>query len=45
MPIWGLAFNMQSSPYFQNTPLEDKESAARSRIMALTEYVYRLQAK
>ena len=45
MPIWGQAFNMQSSRYFQNTPPQDTESAARSRIMALTEYVYRLQAK
>jgi hypothetical protein len=45
MPIWGQAFNMQSSRYFPNTPPQDTESAARSRIMALTEYVYRLQAK
>lgn len=45
MPIWGQSFNLQSSRYFTNYPLTDNESAARSRIMALTEYVYRLQAR
>jgi len=43
MPIWGNAFNNQSSLYFENYPPQDSESAARSRILALTEYVYRLQ--
>ncbi|MDO8844097.1 cytochrome c [Methylicorpusculum sp.] len=43
MPIWGNAFNNQSSLYFDNYPPQDSESAARSRILALTEYVYRLQ--
>ena len=45
MPVWGQAFRRQSSVYFQNYPAEDQESNARSRILALTEYVYRLQAK
>lgn len=45
MPVWGRAFNMQSSIYFENYPPHDTESAARSRILALTEYLYRLQAK
>jgi mono/diheme cytochrome c family protein len=45
MPIWGLMFNRQSSVFFQNHPPSDAESAARSRILALTEYLYRLQAK
>ncbi len=45
MPIWGQSFNMQSSRYFDNYLPFDKESAARSRILALTEYVYRLQAR
>lgn len=45
MPIWGQAFNAQSSRYFENSPAQDNQSAARSRILALTEYVYRLQAK
>lgn len=44
MPVWGLAFRRQSSVYFQNEP-DGGESAARSRILALTEYIYRLQAK
>lgn len=45
MPIWGERFNMQSSAYFENSPSGDTESAARSRILALTEYLYRLQGK
>lgn len=43
MPVWGRAFNLQSSLYFDNYPKQDNESAARSRILALTEYLYRLQ--
>lgn len=43
MPIWGKAFNNQSSAYFKNYPAHDSESAARSRILALTEFIYRLQ--
>lgn len=45
MPVWGLAFNRQTSVYFENYPLHDTESGARSRMLALTEYVYRLQGK
>jgi mono/diheme cytochrome c family protein len=45
MPVWGRAFRMQSSVFFENYPPYDSESAARSRILALTEYLYRLQAK
>lgn len=45
MPVWGRHFNMQCSVYFENHPQHDTESAARSRILALTEYLYRLQAK
>jgi len=43
MPIWGNAFNNQTSLYFDNYPEQDRESAARSRILALVEYLYRLQ--
>lgn len=43
MPVWGNAFNSQSSLYFENYPPQDSESAARSRIIAITEYLYRLQ--
>jgi mono/diheme cytochrome c family protein len=45
MPVWGAAFNRQTSIFFQNYPAHDPESAARSRILALTEYLYRLQGK
>jgi mono/diheme cytochrome c family protein len=43
MPVWGRAFSTQSSIYFDNYPPQNSESAARSRILALTEYLYRLQ--
>ncbi len=45
MPVWGRHFNLQCSVYFENHPQQDTESAARSRILALTEYLYRLQEK
>lgn len=45
MPVWGRTFSMQSSLYFENYPPQDAESAVRSRILGLTEYVYRLQVK
>ncbi|MDP1766726.1 MAG: cytochrome c [Methylotenera sp.] len=45
MPVWGRAFNLQTSAFFENYPANDTESAARSRILALTEYLYRLQNK
>ncbi len=43
MPIWGSSFNNQTSLYFENYPPRDAESATRSRILALVEYLYRLQ--
>jgi len=45
MPVWGRGFNMQSSIFFENYPPYDSESNSRSRMLALTEYLYRLQAK
>jgi mono/diheme cytochrome c family protein len=45
MPIWGRAFRQQSSVFFDSRVPHDSESSARSRILALTEYVYRLQGK
>lgn len=45
MPVWGRAFNRQSSAFFENYPPHDSESAARSRILALTEYLCRIQGK
>ena len=45
MPVWGRAFGRQSSIYFESYPPQDADSQARSRILALTEYLFRLQAK
>jgi hypothetical protein len=45
MPVWGRAFNLSSSIYFENYPPYDIESNVRSRILALTEYLYRLQGQ
>jgi mono/diheme cytochrome c family protein len=45
MPVWGHSFRSQSSVYFEDYPSSDPESSARSRILALTEYLYRLQSK
>ena len=45
MPVWGQYFRLQTSAFFENYPASDPESGARSRILALTEYVYRLQRK
>jgi mono/diheme cytochrome c family protein len=45
MPVWGRAFNMQTSIFFENYPPYDIESNVRSRILSLVEYLYRLQAK
>jgi len=45
MPIWGTTFRRQSSKYFDSYPVIDPESSSRSRILALTEYVYRMQHK
>ena len=45
MPVWGRGFRRQSSMFFSTVPADNVESAARSRILALTEYIYRLQGK
>ncbi|MEK7994754.1 MAG: c-type cytochrome [Planctomycetota bacterium] len=45
MPVWGRAFSMQTSIFFENYPSYDIESNARSRVLSLIEYVYRLQRK
>ncbi|MHB1142016.1 MAG: c-type cytochrome [Sulfuricaulis sp.] len=46
MPIWGKEY--RSSKYYDDylhDPESDRSYFARSRILALTEYIYRLQAK
>jgi mono/diheme cytochrome c family protein len=45
MPIWGFDFNLKTSIYFKENPPYNTEYTVRSRILALTEYLYRLQAK
>jgi mono/diheme cytochrome c family protein len=45
MPVWGRAFRLQSSVFFDRYPQVDPDSAARSRILALTEYLYRIQQR
>ena len=41
MPVWGRVFTLRSSIYNEF----EAEVAARGRILALTEYVYRLQTE
>ncbi len=45
MPVWGRIFRQQSSLYLDTFPPPDPDSAARSRMLALAEYLYRLQGK
>lgn len=45
MRIWGHAFFLQSSGYFENYPAGDADSSLRSRIPALNEHVCRLLAR
>ncbi|MGA8055406.1 MAG: c-type cytochrome [Burkholderiales bacterium] len=44
MPIWGADYKIKAAEYFIDVPY-DPDVFVRSRILALTEYVYRLQAK
>jgi mono/diheme cytochrome c family protein len=43
MPIWGLDYLAKSREFY--TDPYDTETYIRTRILALTEYIYRLQAK
>ena len=45
MPIWGAAFKSQTYLYSDQNSLYSSESVIRSRILALTEYLNRLQVK
>lgn len=45
MPVWGRVFSLRSSIYNESLSPYAAEAAARSRILALTEYLYRLQAE
>jgi mono/diheme cytochrome c family protein len=44
MPIWGPAFRVEAAEYYIDTPY-DPEVYVRSRILALIEYINRLQVK
>jgi mono/diheme cytochrome c family protein len=44
MPIWGQRFSVAAAEYYVDVPY-DPEVYVRARILAVTEYVYRLQVK
>jgi mono/diheme cytochrome c family protein len=51
MPVWGFRYNplpiqgfSRTAPYFVD-PVIDRESAIRARILALIDYLYRIQEK
>lgn len=44
MPIWGQDYKVKAAEYYVDVPY-DPEAFVRARILALTEYIYRLQAK
>lgn len=45
MPIWGSAFKSETSVYLDKIAPYSGESIIRSRILALVEYLHRLQAE
>lgn len=44
MPIWGVEYKIKAAEYYRDVPYDD-EAFVRARILALTEYIYRLQGK
>jgi mono/diheme cytochrome c family protein len=44
MPIWGRAYRIQAGEYYVDTPY-NSEAFVRARILALVEYINRLQVK
>lgn len=44
MPVWGRAYRMQDAEYYMDTPY-DAQAQVRSRILALLEYINRLQVR
>lgn len=44
MPIWGAAYRMRAAEYYIDVPY-DADAYVRARILALAEYIHRLQAK
>jgi mono/diheme cytochrome c family protein len=45
MPIWGPRYNIEVAERLYDDYRADPEAFVRARILALTEYIYRLQAK
>jgi mono/diheme cytochrome c family protein len=44
MPIWGQDYSIKAAEYYMDVPY-DREAYVRSRILALAEYLNRLQAR
>lgn len=44
MPIWGADYSIKAAEYYMDVPY-DPEAYVRARILALIEYINRLQAK
>lgn len=44
MPIWGREYNVEAANYYIDTPY-DSEAYVRARVLALLEYINRLQTK
>lgn len=44
MPVWGREYRIEAGEYYQDFPY-DPVLYVRARILALIEYIYRLQAK
>lgn len=44
MPIWGADYRTKAGAYYMDVPY-DAEAYVRARILALAEYIYRLQVK
>ncbi len=44
MPVWGYEYRVQAAQHYMDTPY-DPEVYVRTRILALIDYIYRLQAK
>ena len=44
MPVWGRDYRIQAGEYYMDVPY-DPEAYVRTRILALLEYISRLQAK
>jgi hypothetical protein len=44
MPIWGADYSVKAAEHYVDVPY-DPESYVRARILALIEYINRLQAK